>query len=54
MPETVAGKILFAAACLLLPIVWGVLVNWMFNLWNGRKLEKTDDDDDWVFPDYQI
>ncbi|MFQ5731206.1 MAG: hypothetical protein ACE5KM_04530 [Planctomycetaceae bacterium] len=47
------GKILFALACLLLPIAWGVLVNWLFNLWNGRKTDRPDDDD-WVFPDYQI
>ena len=58
MPDSVLGKILFAAACLLLPIVWGVLVNWLFNLWNGRKTE-TDadagpDNDDWGVPDYQI
>ena len=54
MAETLTGKILFVAACLLLPVVWGVVVNWLFNLWNGRKVREAEDDDDWVFPDYQI
>ncbi len=45
-------KILFTAACLILPVLWGVLVNWAFNLWQGRTAEKQDQEP--VFPDYQI
>ncbi len=46
------NKILFTIACLLLPILWGVFVNWLFNFWHRRKA--TSHDDEPVFPDYQI
>ncbi len=39
-------------ACLILPVVWGVLVNWLFDLWHERAAEKSSDDP--IFPDYQI
>lgn len=45
-------KLLYIAACLILPIVWGVLVNWLFNLWHGRRSERAEDES--IFPDYQI
>ena len=46
------STILFTAMCLLLPILWGVLVNWLFNLWQARAAEKENDES--IFPDYQI
>ena len=46
------NKILFTAACLILPVVWGVVVNWMFNRWQGRVREKSNDEP--LYPDYQI
>ena len=45
-------KILFLLASLVLPVVWGVLVNWLFDLWRERQL--SDSEDEPVFPDYQI
>lgn len=51
MFETIA----FIAACLLLPIAWGVLVNWLFERWRTRSVrEESENDDDWGIPDYQI
>ncbi|MGH7127641.1 MAG: hypothetical protein ACREJB_04850 [Planctomycetaceae bacterium] len=41
-------KLLFAAACVVLPVVWGVVVNWVFGLWRNRR------GDEPIFPDYQI
>jgi len=43
----------FILACLVLPILWGVLVNWLFQLWQNRQ-SPDEQEDDWVFPDYQI
>ncbi len=48
----ITRKLLFTAACLILPVLWGVLVNWLFNLWQSARTEKTEDEP--VFPDYQI
>ena len=45
-------KLLFIAACLLIPVVWGVFVNWMFDAWHARANHRGDDDP--IFPDYQI
>ena len=45
-------KTLFTLACLVLPVAWGVLVNWMFGLWQNRKSQYNDDDQ--IFPDFQI
>lgn len=51
----VLQKIAFILACLVLPIVWGVLVNWVFNLWQSRKAARNNGkEDEWIFPDYQI
>lgn len=46
-------KTLFTLACLVLPVLWGVLVNWMFGIWQTRK-SNTDHNDDQIFPDFQI
>lgn len=45
-------KTLFVVACLVLPIVWGVGVNWLFDLWQNRNAHSGEDDS--IFPDYQI
>jgi hypothetical protein len=48
-------RICLVIACLAGPILWGIVVNWMFDFLQSRKAdqpEKTDDDP--VFPDYQI
>lgn len=45
-------KVLFTIACLILPIVWGVFVNWLFNFWHARSARKEQDEP--IFPDYQI
>ena len=44
-------KILFVLLCLALPVLWGVLVNWLFNLWE-QKNERPPEEP--IFPDYQI
>ncbi len=48
-------KVLFTIACLALPVVWGIVVNWLFNRWqlrrkNGKTPQKQDPD----FLDFQI
>ncbi len=48
----VLHKVLFTLACLVLPVIWGVLVNWLFNLWRGRTVHNENDEP--IFPDYQI
>jgi hypothetical protein len=48
----VLHKLLFVAACLFLPVAWGVLVNWVFDVWQARAHDKTDDEP--LFPDFQI
>ena len=45
-------KILFTVACLILPVVWGVFVNWLFSLWQTVPAKQSRDEP--VFPDYQI
>jgi heme/copper-type cytochrome/quinol oxidase subunit 2 len=45
-------KVGFVLACLILPVVWGVVVNWLFEFWRNRSEEKRDTDS--IFPDYQI
>ncbi len=47
------NKLLMVAACLLLPILWGVVVNWLFNFWSSRA-GRNEDDEEPIFPDYQI
>lgn len=44
-------KIAYIAACLILPIVWGFTVNWLFELRAKRKDRRGEEP---VFPDYQI
>lgn len=46
-------RILFVAACLFLPVAWGVIVNRVFDFWHERNGQKTDEDEP-IFPDYQI
>jgi hypothetical protein len=45
-------KLLYVAACLVLPVAWGVLVNWLFDFWKDRRGEGNGDRP--IFPDYQI
>ena len=44
--------ILFVVACLVLPVAWGVFVNWLFDLWRDRTGQRRDEEP--IFPDYQI
>lgn len=44
--------LLYIAACLIIPIGWGIAVNWLFNLWRDREGQAPDKDR--IFPDYQI
>jgi len=48
----VFSRLLFVVACLLLPILWGGLVNRVYNAWSHRADPKSEDDA--FFPDYQI
>lgn len=48
----VLEKVGFVLACLILPVVWGVIVNWLFEFWRDRNEEKRDIES--IFPDYQI
>ncbi len=50
--DELTRNILFTAACVILPVLWGVLVNWVFDLWQSRNAEKSQDEP--IFPDYQI
>ena len=50
-PANVWRRLLFVGLCVLIPVVWGVRVNWLFNLWSRRPPEA---DGDRIFPDYQI
>jgi hypothetical protein len=49
----VLHKLLFTLSCLVVPVAWGVVVNWTFNLWRSRS-ERSAQHDEPVFPDYQI
>ena len=46
------NKVLFVVACLVLPIAWGIGVNWLFDLWQKRGAGSGEDEP--IFPDYQI
>ena len=46
------SRLLYFAACLLIPVMWGAIVNWMFDLWQRRDQQTTEEDTG--FPDYQI
>ena len=43
-------RIWYYLACLLLPIVWGVLINWIFNRWSSRQQKAGNS----AIQDYQI
>ena len=45
-------SVLFTLACLIIPVIWGVVVNWMFDLWQAKTAQKEGDEP--IFPDYQI
>ncbi|MFH1304300.1 MAG: hypothetical protein ABIK07_24870 [Planctomycetota bacterium] len=45
-------KIFFIIACIIIPVLWGVIVNWIFNQWQDHSSDRSDDD--YIFPDYQI
>tara|TARA_R110002111_G_scaffold117466_4_gene179524 strand:- start:3412 stop:3594 length:183 start_codon:yes stop_codon:yes gene_type:complete len=45
-------KIFFIIACIIIPVLWGVIVNWLFNQWQDHSSDRSDDD--YIFPDYQI
>ncbi len=53
MPE-IARRIGFVALCLILPVVWGVAVNYAFDLWQKKRQAVHEAEDEAVFPDYQI
>ncbi len=46
------NKVVFTLICLVVPVAWGVLVNWLFHLWQNRGNDSSQDDS--IFPDYQI
>ena len=48
----ILNRILLIIACVCLPVLWGVLVNAVFQFWKNRSDSR--DEDDPVFPDYQI
>ncbi len=50
-PRALWQRLLFVGLCLLLPVVWGAIVNRMFDLWQRRPTEAGDDR---IFPEYQI
>ena len=43
----------FIAACLVLPVIWGVLVHEVFRRWRNDSETPTEESDS-VWPDYQI
>ena len=52
MPETWYSQAAFVLACLGIPMLWGWIVNWLFNRWKhlraaGRKADES-------FIEYQI
>lgn len=46
------SKYLITVGYIAIPILWGIAVNGLFDLWNGRDHDESDDDG--IFPDYQI
>lgn len=42
----------YTVVCLVLPVLWGILVNWLFRFWQTRSAGRNEDKP--VFPDYQI
>jgi hypothetical protein len=45
-------QILWTLACVTVPVIWGIIVNRVFNVWVHR--DSAVDDDETTFPDYQI
>lgn len=46
------SPLIYLLACLLIPVLWGAIVNWMFDLWQRREPEAAEEETG--FPDYQI
>ena len=46
------NRVLFVLLCLVLPMLWGVTVNWIYNFLSERSEQNSDDET--IFPDYQI
>ncbi|QDT64331.1 hypothetical protein [Calycomorphotria hydatis] len=42
-------KTLFTLLCLVLPVLWGVVVDWLFDRWGGTQKKR-----DLAPPEYQI
>lgn len=51
--DTNAPSVLFVAACIILPILWGVVVHRVFRRLRGRE-KPSEVQNDSVWPDYQI
>jgi len=47
-------RIGLVVACLAGPILWGIVVNWLFTSWQKRNENQSAEEDEPVFPDYQI
>ena len=45
-------QLTYLLACLLIPVLWGAIVNWMFDLWQRRDRDTSDEETG--FPDFQI
>lgn len=52
--STVFYRIVLVVCCLAGPILWGIVVNWLFISWPKRSRNQSANEDDPVFPDYQI
>lgn len=53
----VIERIAFIAACLVLPVLWGIAVNRVFDLWQKRSADAEEpggSNDEPIFPDFQI
>ena len=40
-------------ACITIPVLWGAIVNWLFNRWRDHRSDVKAEDES-IFPDYQI
>lgn len=45
-------RVLYVLACLAVPVIWGIVVNWAFDALRNR--DNSSETDEPVFPDYQI
>ena len=49
------AKILYVLLCITVPVLWGLLVSWLFGRPNNRRRPKaTEHQEEPPFPDYQI